>query len=73
MSQERYTMVITYSESDGGYLADIPDLHYCTAFGNTPREALDELERAQAAWLKAAKQLQRQAPSPKLKCEPGEL
>lgn len=34
---------IFYSEADGGYIADIPDLACCSAFGQTPEEALDEL------------------------------
>jgi hypothetical protein len=28
-----YHMNIFYSEEDGGYIADIPDLHHCSAFG----------------------------------------
>ncbi|MGB3294166.1 MAG: type II toxin-antitoxin system HicB family antitoxin [Phormidesmis sp.] len=34
---------IFYSEQDEGYIADIPDLTYCSAFGETPLEALQEL------------------------------
>ncbi|MHB0936254.1 MAG: type II toxin-antitoxin system HicB family antitoxin [Armatimonadota bacterium] len=44
-----------YSKEDGGYIADIPDLKACSAFGDTPEEALTEVERAKAAWLKAAR------------------
>jgi predicted RNase H-like HicB family nuclease len=42
---------IFWSEQDGGYIADIPDLRACSAFGATPAEALAELQRAKAAWL----------------------
>ncbi len=69
----KYTMVITHSEIDNGYLADVPDLPYCTAFGNTPREALDELERAMAAWMHAAKQEKKPVPQPKPGFNPGEM
>ncbi len=31
---------IFYSEENGGYIADIPDLKYCSAFGETEEEAL---------------------------------
>ena len=31
------------SEEDGGYIADIPDLRFCSAFGETPEEALHEV------------------------------
>ena len=31
---------IFYSDDDGGYIADIPDLEAYSAFGKTPDEAL---------------------------------
>ena len=33
-----YHINIFYSEADGGYIADIPDLEACSAFGKTPEE-----------------------------------
>jgi predicted RNase H-like HicB family nuclease len=50
-----YHINIFYSEEDGGYIADIPDLVACSAFGRTPAEALSEVQKAKKAWLKAAK------------------
>jgi predicted RNase H-like HicB family nuclease len=38
-----------------GYIADIPDLQYCSAFGDTPEEALKEVQIAKAAWLETAR------------------
>lgn len=49
-----YHINIFYSEEDNGYIADVPDLVACSAFGETPAEALAEVERAKAAWLAAA-------------------
>ena len=49
-----YHINIFYSEEDGGYIADIPDLEACSAFGLTPAVALAEVERAKDAWLEAA-------------------
>jgi len=40
---------------DGGYIADIPNLDACSTFGNTPAEALAEVQIANAAWLEAAR------------------
>ena len=37
-----------WSDEDGGYTADILDLNACSAFGVTPREALDALETARS-------------------------
>lgn len=51
-----YHINIFYSEEDEGYIADIPDLSYCSAFGETPAEALQELEIAKQAWLETAHQ-----------------
>ena len=50
-----YHINIFYSDEDGGYIADIPDLEACSAFGETPEAALAEVERAKAAWLEAAR------------------
>jgi predicted RNase H-like HicB family nuclease len=48
-----YHINIFYSEEDEGYIADIPDLKFCSAFGETPEEALKQLQIAKAAWLEA--------------------
>jgi predicted RNase H-like HicB family nuclease len=49
-----YHINIFYSEEDEGYIADVPDLKFCSAFGSTPEEALKELQIAKAAWIEAA-------------------
>ena len=69
---QRYSIQISYSEADQGWMADIPDLPFCTAFGHSPREALDEVERALAAWLRAAKAQTRPLPEPKLGFTPSD-
>lgn len=53
-----------WSDEDGGYIADIPDLETCSAFGATPAEALAELERAKVAWLEAARSEGKPIPGP---------
>ncbi|MBM4275327.1 MAG: type II toxin-antitoxin system HicB family antitoxin [Deltaproteobacteria bacterium] len=60
-----YHINIFYSEEDGGYVADIPDLKSCSAFGETPEQALNELERAKKAWLEAARQEGKPIPPPR--------
>jgi predicted RNase H-like HicB family nuclease len=56
---------IFYSEADEGYIADIPDLKYCSAFGETPEEALKEVLIAKAAWLEAARSEGKPIPLPR--------
>ena len=54
---------VFYSDSDECYVADIPDLRFCSAFGDTAEEAVRELQIAKAAWLKVAKEKGNQFPS----------
>ena len=60
-----YHINIFFSEADKGYIADIPDLKACSAFGETPVEALEQLELAKAAWLEAAKAEKKPVPPPR--------
>ncbi len=60
-----YHINIFYSEEDGGYIADIPDLEACSAFGETPEQALAEVERAKEAWLEAARIAGKPIPPPR--------
>lgn len=63
-----YHINIFYSGEDKGYIADIPDLKHCSAFGKTPTIALKELERAKKAWLAVAKKAGK--PIPKARYRP---
>lgn len=60
-----YHINIFYSEEDEGYIADIPDLETCSAFGDTPEEALREVRIALNAWLDAARTLGKPIPPPR--------
>jgi predicted RNase H-like HicB family nuclease len=52
----RYAINLFWSEEDGIWIADAPDLKSCSAFGATPEEALAELRVAMDAWLEAARE-----------------
>ena len=60
-----YHINIFFSDEDGGYIADIPDLQFCSAFGNTPEKALAEVEKAKKAWLEAARAEGKPIPEPR--------
>lgn len=62
-----YHINIFYSDEDEGYIADIPDLKFCSAFGETPEEALREVLAAKTLWLEAAKAEGKPIPSPRYK------
>ena len=60
-----YHINIFWSDEDEGYIADIPDLSSCSAFGDTPQEALAEVLVAKEAWLEAARELGKPIPPPR--------
>jgi len=62
-----YHINIFYSDEDGGYIADIPDLKHCSAFGATPDDALREVLEAKKAWLAAARKNRKPIPAPRYK------
>jgi predicted RNase H-like HicB family nuclease len=60
-----YHINIFYSDEDAGYIADIPDLEACSAFGASAEEALAEVEQAREAWLAAAREAGKALPVPR--------
>lgn len=60
-----YFISIFYSEEDNGYIADIPDLRFCSAFGETPEEALLEVQMAKEVWLETARNSGKPIPEPR--------
>ncbi len=65
MKDRDYHINIFYSPEDEAYIADIPDLKYCSAHGDTPEEALAEVLIAKEAWLEAALANGRPIPEPR--------
>jgi len=49
-----YHINIFFSREDDCWVADLPDFEHCSAFGDSPEQALTELQVAKEAWLKAA-------------------
>ncbi|MHC4470303.1 MAG: type II toxin-antitoxin system HicB family antitoxin [Planctomycetota bacterium] len=66
---KHYHINIFYIEEDGGYIADIPDLPCCSAFGATPEDALAELRVVQRAWLETTRREGRSIPEPSYRPE----
>jgi predicted RNase H-like HicB family nuclease len=59
-----YHINIFYSDEDEGYIADIPDLIHCSAFGETPKTALSEAIKAKNAWIESARNSGKPIPDP---------
>jgi len=62
-----YHINVFYSAEDNGYIADVPDLKSCSAFGNSPQEALNEVLIAKEAWLAAARKHRKPIPKPRFR------
>ena len=60
----KYAIEIFYSEEDEGYIAVVPELPGCSAFGETEEEALEEVKTAMNLWLETAKKKRRKIPKP---------
>jgi predicted RNase H-like HicB family nuclease len=62
-----YLINVFFSDQDNCYVADIPDLKYCSGLGETPLHAVRELLKAKKAWLKTAEQEGKPIPKPRRK------
>ena len=60
-----HCIVIFWSKEDDCYVADLPDFEYCSAFGDTPEEALDQLLIAKETWIEVAREHGDAIPEPK--------
>jgi predicted RNase H-like HicB family nuclease len=61
----KYHINIFWSDEDDCYVADILDLFFCSAFGDTPEEALAEVEIAKENWLAVARETGKPIPEPR--------
>ena len=60
-----YHINVFWSDEDNCYVADIPDLEFCSAFGDTPLRALEEVLTAKDAWLAVARESGDPIPPPR--------
>jgi predicted RNase H-like HicB family nuclease len=65
MALEYAVRIERLAESDGGgYLATVPDLPGCMSDGETPEEALKNVQEAVTTWIEAAKEWKMEIPKP---------
>lgn len=62
---DKYEKIIYWSEDDNKFLVEVPELAGCMADGNTPEEALRNVEIIVSEWLETAEELGREIPFPK--------
>lgn len=61
----KYEMVIYWSEADGAFVVEVPELPGCMADGATYQEAVANAERIIQEWIETAKEEGRSIPEPK--------
>jgi predicted RNase H-like HicB family nuclease len=59
-----YHINVFWSDEDKCWIADIPDLKFCSAHGETSNEALPEVQTVRKAWLASANAHKQRIPKP---------
>lgn len=59
-----YAINVFWSDEDACYIATVPDLEGCSAFGDTPQDAVREVEVAKRLWLDVAREDGEKIPEP---------
>jgi predicted RNase H-like HicB family nuclease len=62
--ENRYEILIFWSDEDQAFVADVPELPGCMAHGSTHTEALSNAEEAIALWIETAEEFDRSVPQP---------
>ena len=63
----RYGLVTWWSDEDGAFIVDVPELPGCMADGATYEEAIANAQQVMAEWIETAKALGRAVPEPRLR------
>ena len=58
----RYHIDLFWSDEDECYIANLPDFQFCSAFGDSPEEAVRELIIAAEGWLEACEEMKDSVP-----------
>jgi predicted RNase H-like HicB family nuclease len=61
----KYEVILYWSEEDGAFIAEVPELPGCMADGATYQEALANVEQVAREWIETARDLGREIPVPK--------
>jgi predicted RNase H-like HicB family nuclease len=69
MNDPLYHINLFWSNEDASWIADVPDLRFCTTHGDTPAEALTNVQDAMRGWLQVARD--RGTPIPQPMYRPG--
>ena len=60
-----YEIILYWSEQDGAFIAEVPELPGCMADGTTYEEALANVRTIMDEWIQTARDMGREIPQPK--------
>jgi len=61
----KYEIIIYWSEEDGCFIAEVPELAGCMADGDTYEASLEKIQIIIEEWIETAKTKNRKIPKPK--------
>jgi predicted RNase H-like HicB family nuclease len=61
----KYEIIMYWSDEDGAFIAEVPELPGCAADGATRQEALTNAEAVIQEWIETAQGLGRPIPEPR--------
>ena len=61
----KYEIILYWSEDDGAFIAEVPELAGCMADGATEEEALSNAKIVIREWIETARELGRDIPVPR--------
>lgn len=61
----RYEVIIYWSDDDEAFVAEMPELPGCAADGESPTEALMNIDVIAREWIEMASELGRPVPEPR--------
>ncbi len=61
----KYELIIYWSDEDGAFVAEVPELPGCAADGATYEEAVRNVEVVIREWIETAEKLGREIPAPR--------
>ena len=61
----KYEIILYWSNVDGAFVAEVPELAGCSAHGDTQEDALKNINQAMELWIDTAKEFGDHIPEPK--------
>lgn len=65
MNEPHYHINLFWSVEDDCWIADVPDLHPCSAHGKTREEAIANIRDAIDGWIETAREMGTAIPEPR--------